>query len=103
MPGAGQTNIWQSFTAGRTGLLSKVSMEFYQPTASGTLYIYSGQGTGGSLLTSQSFSISSPNNDYSFMDFTLGSNSKTLADFLGSNPGFSSSLIMSFKPNIPIS
>ena len=39
----------------------------------------------------------------SFMLRTFGSNSKILAAFLGSNPGFSNSFKMSFKVKIPIS
>ena len=52
------SSVWQSFTAGASGVLSKVSMQFYNSQASGTLFIYQGTGTTGTLLTSQPFSIS---------------------------------------------
>ena len=52
------TSLWQSFTAGISGSLSKVTMFFYNCQASGTLYIYQGTGTNGTLLSSQSFSFS---------------------------------------------
>jgi len=52
------TKIWQSFTAGISGNLSQVAMEIDNSTASGTLSIYSGSGTGGALLYSTPFSVS---------------------------------------------
>src|SRR5664279_1302660 len=52
------TQIWQSFTAGISGNLSQVAMEIDNSTASGTLSIYSGSGTGGALLYSTPFSVS---------------------------------------------
>src|ERR1017187_7062387 len=52
------TEIWQSFTAGISGNLSQVAMEIDNSTASGTLSIYSGSGTGGALLYSTPFSVS---------------------------------------------
>jgi hypothetical protein len=51
---------YQSFTAGETGLLSKIRL--YKSTtaaASGTVSIYEGTGTGGTLLASESFSVAS--------------------------------------------
>ena len=51
-------SLWQSFTAGISGSLSKITMLFYNTQASGTLYIYQGTGTNGTLLTSQPFSVS---------------------------------------------
>ena len=66
------TSAWQSFTVGTTGILSKVSMQFYNSQATGTLYIYQGRGIGGTQLTSQPFSIA-----------TSGD---LMADFILSNP-----------------
>jgi hypothetical protein len=51
-------NLWQSFTAGHTARLSRVSIRLFKTNTSGTLNIYSGQGTSGSLLYSGSFSAS---------------------------------------------
>jgi hypothetical protein len=64
------SSVWQSFTAGTSGVLSKVSMDFYNCQASGTLYIYQGTGTNGTVLTSQPFSISTIGAEI-FADFTL--------------------------------
>ena len=64
--GAGQTALGQSFTAGLSGLLNKVSMRFANSTCTGTLKIFSGSGVSGTLLTSQAFSISSGNGDIEF-------------------------------------
>jgi hypothetical protein len=68
--GAGQSALGQSFTAGLSGSLNKVSMRFANSTCTGTLKIFSGSGVSGTLLTSQAFSISSGNGD---IEFTLNS------------------------------
>jgi hypothetical protein len=68
--GAGQTALGQSFTAGLSGMLNKVSMRFANSTCSGTLKIFSGSGVSGTLLTSQAFSLSSGNG---YIEFTLNS------------------------------
>lgn len=49
------SSFWQSFTAGFDGFLSRVSFNFYT-AYSGTLTIYSGEGTGGSVLSQQAVS-----------------------------------------------
>lgn len=53
----GQTDVWQSFTAGASGLLTQLDLLVGSPTgangASGTLSIYAGEGTGGTLLSTQ--------------------------------------------------
>ena len=51
-------SLWQSFTAGISGSLSKITMLFFNTQATGTLYIYQATGTNGTLLTSQPFSVS---------------------------------------------
>lgn len=46
-------SAWQSFTAGVSGVLHSVNLDFsaaYAPTTTATVNIYSGEGTGGSLL-----------------------------------------------------
>ena len=68
--GGGQTALGQSFTAGLSGILNKVSMKFLNSTCTGVLKIFSGSGITGSLLTSQSFSLSSGSGD---IEFTLNS------------------------------
>jgi hypothetical protein len=55
--GAGGLDQWQSFTAGKTGLLTRLDLEVEsglvdQPQA-GVLRIYAGEGTGGPLLATQ--------------------------------------------------
>jgi autotransporter-associated beta strand protein len=43
-------SVWQSFTAGITGTLSEIDMGFFDPMqGDGTLRIYGGEGTGGTL------------------------------------------------------
>jgi hypothetical protein len=53
-PCCGKLGEWQSFTAGITGLLTKIDLRVASPNgnspSSGHLYIYSGEGTGGALL-----------------------------------------------------
>ena len=66
------TTCWQSFTAGASGFLSKVSMDFKNCAGTGTLSIYRGQGNLGAVLTSQSFSVSTIDNEI-FQDFLLNS------------------------------
>lgn len=59
---------WQSFTAGNDGVLQSVSLTFgsaYSPATSATVSIYSGEGTGGSLLTQLTY-----NNPISFASGT---------------------------------
>ena len=65
--GAGQSALGQSFTAGVSGTLNKVSMKFINSTCNGILKIYSGEGIAGALLTSQAFSLSSVNGDIEFI------------------------------------
>ena len=57
---------WQSFTAGMTGTLSEVDMGFFaginasggtQMSGVGTLNIYAGNGTGGTLLQSEAVNV----------------------------------------------
>jgi carbonic anhydrase/acetyltransferase-like protein (isoleucine patch superfamily) len=70
--GTGAYNsLWQSFTAGISGSLSKVTMLFYNTLASGTLYIYQGTGTNGTLLTSQPFSVSTNGANELLENFSL--------------------------------
>ena len=66
------TNFWQSFTAGISGVLTKVSLQFYNCQATGTLYLYQGTGTNGTLLTSQAFTISTLGQEV-MIDFPLSS------------------------------
>ena len=66
------TTCWQSFTAGTSGFLSKVSMDFKNCAGTGTLSIYGGQDNNGTVLTSQSFSVSTIDNEI-FQDFLLNS------------------------------
>jgi len=54
--GSYETNsVWQSFTAGVTGSMTSVALEFPggPETTPATLEIYSGEGTGGALLSTQ--------------------------------------------------
>lgn len=62
--------VWQSFTPGVTGTLCKLDVGFFNPmTGTGTLNIYSGTGTLGSLLQTQSVMVSGTGNF--FQTFTI--------------------------------
>ena len=54
---AGGTDQWQSFTAGLSGLLERIDLRVSSPVwpnaSSGTIRIYAGQGSGGTLLATQ--------------------------------------------------
>ncbi|MDC0178157.1 hypothetical protein OAJ14_08435, partial [Polaribacter sp.] len=67
-----ENNLWQSFTAGHTARLSTVSIGLYQTNTSGTLNIYSGQGTSGTLLYSGSFSASTGSSE-AWVDIPIAS------------------------------
>ena len=56
---AGSADNWQSFTAGTNGFLSAVSLKVGPPSGGGnsspgTIRIYAGEGTGGTLMATQS-------------------------------------------------
>jgi hypothetical protein len=57
----GSTDVWQSFTAGVSGQLTRLDFYGSSPTsangARGTLSIYAGEGTGGTLLTTQAITF----------------------------------------------
>ena len=65
---SGSTDNWQSFTAGTSGSLTQIDMRVASPTgtsgALGTLSIYAGQGTGGTLLTTQAIVFNNVFNTY---------------------------------------
>jgi len=54
--GLAATSIWQSFTAGTSGYLSRIELCIIGsfPVTNGTLRIYAGEGTGGTLLYARS-------------------------------------------------
>jgi hypothetical protein len=61
--------MWQSFTVGDSGSLSRVEFKTNScNTASGTLTIYRGQGMGGAVLASQPYSITNVCNDWAGAD-----------------------------------
>lgn len=101
----GGTTQWQSFTAGTTGTLSKIDLYILSPTdpdpAPGTIKIYAGEGTSGSLLSTtnvmyespaafQSFILSTPVNVISGSKYTIEFTTPTVANgwmyFSSSNP-----------------
>ena len=51
-------DLWQSFTAGKNGFLTKVRAYHYNYAQSGTLYIYKGDVNSGSILHQQDYSAS---------------------------------------------
>lgn len=55
---AGSTDQWQSFTAGQSGALTRIALEVGSPTdpssSPGTIRIYAGEGTAGTLLATES-------------------------------------------------
>jgi hypothetical protein len=70
------TTQWQSFTAGKTGNLNKVRFHtngWSNGSQSFTFQIYSGTGTGGSLLYSGSGSFNTPSSDWFDMSIPAGS------------------------------
>ena len=68
-----ESDIWQSFTAGLSGSLSQLDLLVRSPTgattAQGTLYVYAGEGTGGTLLTSQPITLQTT--AYTFKSYVL--------------------------------
>ncbi|NUQ47853.1 MAG: tail fiber domain-containing protein, partial [Phycisphaerae bacterium] len=62
--------IWQSFTVGQDGVLTAVEVYPSFSSASGTLTIHQGEGIGGTVLSSQPYSFSGPNQ---WVKFTLPS------------------------------
>jgi len=67
-------DVWQSFTSGATGLLTRIDAYVRTPQSgfdgTGQLFIYNGEGTGGPLLTVQS--VTFPNTTtYQFTPFYL--------------------------------
>ncbi|WP_201981567.1 tail fiber domain-containing protein [Hymenobacter rubidus] len=72
-PVTGDADMWQSFTAGISGLLTQLDLYVSSPNgangAPGTLSVYAGEGTGGALLTTQAITF---NNVYGvFQPFVL--------------------------------
>jgi hypothetical protein len=56
-------SVWQSFTAGHTGMLVQIDHGYFNAmTGTATLKIYSGSGTGGTLLYSAGVTISGTGN-----------------------------------------
>ncbi|MCU0785050.1 MAG: hypothetical protein MUF81_13585 [Verrucomicrobia bacterium] len=55
---AGSTDQWQSFTAAQSGALTRIALEVGSPTypssSPGTIRIYAGEGTAGTLLATES-------------------------------------------------
>ena len=71
---AGSLDQWQSFTAGQSGLLTKIALSVSSPVAPasspGTIAIYAGEGTGGALLASAAVTFAAP---HTFQTFALPS------------------------------
>lgn len=70
---AGSTDQWQSFTAGKTGLMSRLDVNvdsgLQGQAQSGTIRIYEGEGTGGRLLATQAVTFQYGRNQ--FQSFTF--------------------------------
>jgi|GEM_PF-1166374 len=71
--GDGEYIVWQSFTAGTTGRMTKIELfvgspSFTNPSIPGTIQIISGEGSGGSILSTTSVVFQSPS---SFKTFNL--------------------------------
>jgi hypothetical protein len=67
-------DIWQSFTAGASGMLTQLDLNVMSPTSTSinaTLSVYAGNGTGGALLTTQAVVLTYEYNR--FLQFTLNS------------------------------
>jgi len=58
-----QYSEWQDFTAGATGNLCKIEVGFFNAmTGTGTFIVFSGTGTGGTVLQSQTVTVSGAGN-----------------------------------------
>lgn len=65
-----QYTVWQDFTPGSTGTLCKLDIGFFNAmTGTGTLNIFAGTGTSGTLLQTQSVTVSGTGNF--FQTFTV--------------------------------
>ena len=71
--GAGGLDQWQSFTAGRTGLLTRldlgVNSGLLDEPQAGVLRIYEGEGTGGPLLATQEVTFQYKLNEFQSFQF----------------------------------
>ncbi|HEY0783691.1 MAG TPA: DUF642 domain-containing protein, partial [Thermoanaerobaculia bacterium] len=71
---AGGLDQWQSFTAGRTGLLTQldlnVSSGLVNESQAGVLRIYAGEGTGGTLLATQDVIFQYKLNEFQTFQFS---------------------------------
>ena len=74
---AGSTDQWQSITAGITGLLTRVDLMVgsgllgADTKQDGTIMIYDGEGTGGTLLATENVEFRSQNTAMTFQQFNL--------------------------------
>ena len=70
---AGGLDQWQSFTAGRTGLLTQLDLNvgsgLYNESQAGVLRIYAGEGTGGPLLATQEVTFQYKINEFQTFQF----------------------------------
>jgi hypothetical protein len=73
--GTGGTEQWQSFTAGTNGFLTAVALQVNSPLSPspspGTIRIYAGQGTNGTLLASQSVTWAPVSNTFQTNTLTV--------------------------------
>ena len=71
---AGGLDQWQSFTAGRTGLLTRLDLNvgsgLVNAAQAGVLQIYAGEGTGGPLLATQEVIFEYKLNEYQTFQFS---------------------------------
>ncbi|MBQ12278.1 MAG: hypothetical protein CMJ45_12115 [Planctomyces sp.] len=74
---SGSKDQWQSFTAGVTGVLTRVDLRvgsgLIGSNQAGTIKIYEGQGSGGALLATQSVTFVSVASEMSWQAFSLDS------------------------------
>ncbi len=61
---------WQSFTTGASGLLSSISLEFVAGSGSKNLSIYKGEGIAGTLIHTQSFTLTNTSLNIA-LDYTI--------------------------------
>jgi hypothetical protein len=73
--GAGSLDQWQSFTAGKTGLLTELDLSvgsgLYNEPQAGLLRIYAGEGTGGPLLATQEVTFQYKLNEFQSFQFSM--------------------------------
>lgn len=83
---SGRADNWQSFTAGKTGSLTRVDLFVGTPlmggTSPGTINIYRGEGLGGELLATLAVTWSATNDHANWQTFSLSNPPAVVAEMV---------------------